>query len=370
MSPSAYITKRQTKKSGPRYVVRFRPGGRFTKLTHAGSFRTLGPAKLRRDFVIGELAAGRNPLETLRAMREPETIVTLDQQFGLFIESRVDVSDKTVALYRNARARLGKLADRNPATLRPADFQLWVADNSDLATASLGHYLSSVRQVLDFADVEPNPARSRKVKLPTSDTEEVDPPSSKEWKQIERAVGKTWSLVVRLKECCAFRTKELRELTYGDVDFAESRIRVSRARTKRRTAGQRWVPVPKILLDEISELVPLEDRHHARRVFPALGEHTLRGVLTRACRDAGVAHYPPHQLRHRRCSLWLRHGIDEVTAASWSGHSKPSMLLDVYGHVMVDPSGDVWRDFWIDTYREERLPATHSVVPMRSEEET
>ena len=42
------------------------------------------------------------------------------------------------------------------------------------------------------------------------------------------------------------------------------------------------------------------------------------------------------------------------------------MSLDVYGHVVLDPSEDEWREFWIDAY----AGATRSagVVPVWSEE--
>ena len=66
--PSLMITTRRTK-SGPRYVVRYRLGGRAYPLVHAGSFKTLREAKTRRDLIAGELAAGRNPADALRAMR-------------------------------------------------------------------------------------------------------------------------------------------------------------------------------------------------------------------------------------------------------------------------------------------------------------
>jgi hypothetical protein len=58
LSPSCFVTTRMTKKSGRRFVVRFRFGGRYSKLRHAGSFRTQKDARTRRDFVISELAAG------------------------------------------------------------------------------------------------------------------------------------------------------------------------------------------------------------------------------------------------------------------------------------------------------------------------
>lgn len=47
---SLVITTRQTT-SGPRYVVRYRLGGRAYPVQHAGSFRTMKEAKARRDFV-------------------------------------------------------------------------------------------------------------------------------------------------------------------------------------------------------------------------------------------------------------------------------------------------------------------------------
>jgi integrase len=136
---------------------------------------------------------------------------------------------------------------------------------------------------LDFCDLEPNQARSRKVKLPEPLGEEVSPPSFDEWEAMKANVSKRLLLLVRFIECEAVRVSEALQLTYGDVDFAGGRVRVSKARTKGRTAGQRWLPVPDELLDEIDALVPLEDRHHTRRVWPKLTDTMVRDHLYRAC---------------------------------------------------------------------------------------
>jgi len=82
--------------------------------------------------------------------------------FEDFIASRIDVTDATVAGYRQAQARLGDLADREPRATTPAGWQAWVAANAELSPGTLGVYLSAVRQVLDFADVEPNPRAVRR----------------------------------------------------------------------------------------------------------------------------------------------------------------------------------------------------------------
>jgi integrase len=349
------------------FQVRYRLGGRGYPYQHAGSFKTQKEAKLRRDLIAGELAAGRNPAALLEAMATPVVVVnapTLAERFDEFIASRVDVSTSTKALYANARDSLGELAERDPSTLAAADFQAWVAANARLSPRTLAHYLSSIRQVLDFADVEPNPARSKKVRLPADETPEVEAPSNPEWAAILQNAPKRVLLALLLIEAVGLRVAEAVELTFGDVDFAEGRIRVSRARTKRRTAGQRWLPVPPELLDEIAALCPLEDRTIGRRVFSGLTEAAIRNGLALACRNAGLARYGPHALRHRRCSLWLAQGFETVFVKQWSGHSKASLLSDVYGHVITDPDGDEWGSFWLEAYRAQTRPRPPSGFPV------
>ena len=165
----------------------------------------------------------------------------------------------------NARDKLGELANRDPTTLRPSDIQGWIAANKTLEPKTVRHYLSTLRQVLDFAEVEPNPARSPKVKVPPLVRDELSPPSRVEWDALLGKLAPRVVLAVRLMECCGLRLGETRQLMFGDVDFADGRIRISRARTKGGTAGQRWLPVPDELLDEIDALVPLEDRHADHR---------------------------------------------------------------------------------------------------------
>jgi hypothetical protein len=66
---SVNITRRHTS-SGPRYVVRYRLGGRAYPIVHGGSFPREREAKTRRDLIAGELAAGRNPADVLRALEQ------------------------------------------------------------------------------------------------------------------------------------------------------------------------------------------------------------------------------------------------------------------------------------------------------------
>jgi integrase len=43
--------------------------------------------------------------------------------------------------------------------------------------------------------------------------------------------------------------------------------------------------------------------------------------LTRACKTIGVPAFSPHQLLHRRATLWHLSGVPVAEAAFWLGHS-------------------------------------------------
>jgi integrase len=66
-------------------------------------------------------------------------------------------------------------------------------------------------------------------------------------------------------------------------------------------------------------------------VFSGITEATAYQQMLRACQTAGVPHYHPHDLRHRRITIWHQSG---VPARERAGHARPSMSLDVYSHVM------------------------------------
>lgn len=60
----------------------------------------------------------------------------------------------------------------------------------------------------------------------------------------------------------------------------------------------------------------------------------MRDAIGRASRTAGLPLYSPHDLRHRRGSLWHAGGMSARELAERMGHTKASMSLDVYTHVM------------------------------------
>ncbi len=120
----------------------------------------------------------------------------------------------------------------------------------------------------------------------------------------------------------------------GDVDVERSRIRSRGVKGRRGTRRALWRHVPPWLMDVLVERVPPDDRTETRHLFLGLNEGTERSALARASRAAGLPVYRPHDLRHRRGSLWHASGMPARELAERMGHSKASMSLDVYTHVM------------------------------------
>jgi len=125
------------------------------------------------------------------------------------------------------------------------------------------------------------------------------------------------------------RVGEIENLLPEDIDLPRSRLRLSRATTKGRKS--RWIDVPPWLM----ALLPLD-------AFPWFDQAAQRSELYRAADRAGVARFKPHDLRHRRISLWFRAGLDPIEIAARAGHSRPSMSMDVYAHVLVDDREVDW----------------------------
>ena len=87
-------------------------------------------------------------------------------------------------------------------------------------------------------------------------------------------------------------------------------------------------------MEAIEDTCPLEDRVPNRKVFQGINYSAARQALSRSCLLAKIPNYTPHDLRHRRITLWHQSGVPARELAERAGHSKPSMSLDVYTHVM------------------------------------
>jgi integrase len=82
-------------------------------------------------------------------------------------------------------------------------------------------------------------------------------------------------------------------------------------------------------MQTIEETCPLEDRVPDRRVFQGITEASAYQAMSRACKNAKVPHYT-----RTTFTIWHQSGMPAREFAERAGHSRPSMSVDVYSHVM------------------------------------
>jgi integrase len=66
------------------------------------------------------------------------------------------------------------------------------------------------------------------------------------------------------------------------------------------------------------------------------GRQTIGNAMRNACKNAGIASYSPHDLRHRYISVKIREGVPITNIAAHVGHSRKSLTRDTYAHVLID----------------------------------
>lgn len=134
---------------------------------------------------------------------------------------------------------------------------------------------------------------------------------------VWRLLPTRYRLSLLVLDATGMRVGELESLTWGDVDEADERWRVTAAAAKTRRA--RWVQVPELVFQSVLQLCPRDDRVAERRAFQSVTADRLWTAIGRACTASGVPAFSPHELRHRRISLLHTQHVSWGGSASSSG---------------------------------------------------
>jgi integrase len=350
----AWIRTRTTVRGVRRYQVLFRRGGRAWPLEVAGTFGTLKEARTRRDFVVGELAAGRSPRDALRDALAPQRR-TLADWFAVWLTSRIDVDERTRVNYQGHWKRIApRFEASTPDAIDHGDVQEWInRQASELTPAVVRDYLGTLRQILDQSGIEPNPARHRSLRLPMAERPVHSPPSDQHVLAMLDRVPRERRLLYVVLEQTGARLGETLAWTWGDIDIAGRRVlcRPETVKGRRGRRRPRWVQLPEWLLGLLLDTCPPDNRGPAIPVFrwPLDVGHPrqkVEKVMRNACAAAGTPHYHPHDLRHRRITLWHGQGIPAREIGERVGQRQISTTLDVYTHVMplAEVSANAYRD--------------------------
>jgi integrase len=172
-------------------------------------------ARIRRDGVAGELAAMRIPdVRHIEPTRPDPLRVVADR----WRASRLDVSGRTAENHRVDLARvLPALGDRAPADLKPEDVAgvVEAMNEAGLKRETIRKTLKTLAMVLDFAEVQTNPARHHSVKLPREDRLEVNPPTGEHVRAVVERVPVAYRLPMLVLDATGMRVGELERLAWG-----------------------------------------------------------------------------------------------------------------------------------------------------------
>ena len=106
---------------------------------------------------------------------------------------------------------------------------------------------------------------------------------------------------------------------------------------RREGTARAVVSVPPDLFAAVAATLPArEDRSPDRPVFPGVTQERLRTAIARACRASGTPAWSPHDLRHRRISLWHRPGETWALIGARVGQRSLSVTADTYTDVLLD----------------------------------
>jgi integrase len=131
-------------------------------------------------------------------------------------------------------------------------------------------------------------------------------------RQVQYVPGYGWSFV-EPKTRSGRRTIKL-----GEGVLQALREHLERQQDERVAAGERWVD---------------HDLIFPSKSGTPLDPSNLRLDFTRVLGLAGLPKIRFHDLRHTAASLMLNHGVPVIVVSKILGHSKPSITMDIYGHL-------------------------------------
>ncbi len=248
---------------------------------------------------------------------------------------------------------LPKLGRIKLAQLTPTVIQGLYAEklNSGVGTRSVQLMHAVLRNSLGFAE--------RQGIIPSNPTKRVDKPAHAKTEmlvlnddQVRRlltaAAGHSIEVLLQLAIATGMRQGELLGLKWSDVDWASSTIKVQRQLQRIQSVGLvftqpkskasvRTIQLGSMTLRKLMEHKDRQDQ--GELIFPSsvgtpMEPRILLAQFKALLRLAGLPKIRFHDLRHTAASLMLMSGMNLMRITRQLGHSKPSITLDIYGHLI------------------------------------
>jgi integrase len=299
------------------------------------------------------------------ALPDP-TRVTVGEYIRTWLSSAHEVSPKTLERY-------GELAEKQiiphlGATplqkLKPEAVTMWHVTllESGLSARTVGHAHRLLRLIL---------ARAVKNNTLTRNVATIHSPPKVEEREVpilpveqipailEALEGHMLHPIVSLALATGMRRGELLALQWGDVDLGAGTLSVKqsleetkaglRVKPPKTKKGRRKISLPP---DTVAMLRAHKVKQMETRLVLGMGKpdettlvlsdiegrlispHSVSRAWRMACKTRKLPRVPFHALRHTHVSVLIGKGVDILTISRRLGHSKASVTLDVYGHLI------------------------------------
>jgi integrase len=172
------------------------------------------------------------------------------------------------------------------------------------------------------------------------------------------AQGDRNEVLYQLVLATGLRQSEVLGLKWSDLDIDNSNLTVQRQlkrnikngdyyKTTKTASGRRSIKIGKHTLEKLKkqrenqdlEKMEAESWEENDLIFPSrsgtpMDQSNLLKSFKSLIRKSGLKEIRFHDLRHTAASLMLNHNVPVIIVSKRLGHSKVSVTLDTYGHVM------------------------------------
>lgn len=330
---SVYIVRRPGK-TGMRYHVRWRARG-AAKYVYLGAFDTEARALLRREAAKDLLARGIAPtLELLepRPLRQADRLGVVAERW---LSSKVGWAPSTREVregyVRRVLDHFGHACAPEAITVDAARDYIQTMMLAGLRGTTITARVTTLRCILDEAEIRPNPARDKRVELPPAKARRRALPTEEQLAAIRGQLSEPDRRIFAILEHGGLRLDEAVRLEWEQVDNAKDRLIDVGFKGKQTRVVERLAFQP--------AWIPFRGPDWFGRMFQGDGDQ-FYARLRHACERAGVARVNPHLMRHLHASRLeaLRgreHDMGLAAMAERMGHSQQQFLL-TYNHRMPD----------------------------------
>lgn len=279
-------------------------------------------------------------------------------------DKRQGWKESTYACYKQLIARhiSGSIADRQAESFDSLSFRRYLdsirkkSDGSKISAAYLNSIGTVIRQAFSYVAAE------YQYKLPLLSGKQIKETEKRTElpadKDIEKLLQYLYAntedstcLGILLAYYTGIRIGELCALTWGDIDFDEGVLKISKnmqrikdfdqarsetsikIQTPKTATSKRRIPLPEVLFSLLKEKRQSAGQYLIEGKRCAFAEtRTVQYRFAAILKKCGIAHFKFHMLRHYFASLCIRRGCDVKSLSEILGHSNIQITLNLYVH--------------------------------------